>query len=210
MNAARLLESGIQKLELELPPEGPEKLLAYLELLQKWNRVYNLTAVRQPEQMVSHHLLDSLEILPYMRDGRWLDVGSGAGLPGIVLATARPQWKFTLLDSNSKKTVFIQQAAISLELKNVTVCCARAENWQPAERFDGIVSRAFASLADFSTATRHLLAAKGRWMAMKGEPSEEEQEQLPVDVQIERIIPLKIPGLETAARCLIEMKEKAK
>lgn len=198
------LNNGVQQLGLDLSPAIQERLLAYLELLQKWNRVYNLTAIRQPDQMVSHHLLDSLTVLPYLWQGHWLDVGCGAGLPGLVLAIARPEWQFTLLDSNSKKTSFVQQAAIDLKLQNVTVCCARVESWQADKKFDGIISRAFANVADFVSITRHLLADEGRWVAMKGQP-EQELEQLPENVQVERIIPLKVPELD-AARCLVVLK----
>ena len=205
MNAAQILANGVRQLELDLSQEALEKLLTYLELLQKWNRVYNLTAIRQPEQMVSHHLLDSLAVLPHLYKGRWLDVGCGAGLPGLVLAMARPQWQFTLLDSNSKKTGFVQQAAIDLKLDNVAVYCARVENWQDAGKFDGIISRAFAGLADFIAATRHLLAEGGCWAAMKGEPSSEEMQKLPAGVEIVRTIPLVVPNME-AARCLIMLK----
>jgi len=205
VNAAQALAAGTRQLELDLPSETREKLLAYLELLQKWNKVYNLTAIRQPGQMVSHHLLDSLAVLPHLWRGRWLDVGCGAGVPGLVLAIAQPRWQFTLLDSNSKKTGFVQQVAIDLKLDNVTVCCARAESWQAREKFDGIISRAFASIADFTSATRHLLAREGRWAAMKGEPSQEELQRLPEGTKIEQIIPLKVPGL-SAARCLVVLK----
>ena len=202
-----MLEAGIDRLELDLPPETRGKLLAYLELLQKWNKVYNLTAIRQPEQMVSHHLLDSLATLPHLWGGRWLDVGCGAGIPGLVLAIARPQWQFTLLDSNSKKTGFVQQAAIDLKLNNVAVVCTRVENWQTKEKFDGIISRAFANIADFISATRHLLAGQGRWVAMKGEPSQEELQQLPASAEIEQVISLDVPELD-AARCLVVLKAK--
>ena len=202
-----MLEAGIARLGLKLSPEIQGKLLAYLELLQKWNKVYNLTAIRQPEQMVSHHLLDSLAVLPHLWDGRWLDVGCGGGIPGLVLAMARPQWEFTLLDSNSKKTGFVQQAAIDLKLDNVAVVCARVENWRTEEKFDGVISRAFTNIADFTSATRHLLAGGGRWAAMKGEPSQEELEKLPADTEIERVIPLEVPELE-AARCLVVLKAK--
>lgn len=207
MKLARILEAGVGRLELDLPLETQQKLLAYLELLQKWNRVYNLTALRQPEQMVSHHLLDSLAALPHLRGGHWLDVGCGAGIPGLVLAIARPQWQFTLLDSNSKKTGFVQQAAIDLKLDNVAVVCARVESWQTGEKFDGIISRAFTNIADFTSATRHLLASQGRWVAMKGEPSQEELQQLSAGTEIERVIPLKVPELD-AARCLVVLKAK--
>jgi len=202
-----MLETGVARLGLDLSPETLEKLLAYVELLQKWNKVYNLTAIRQPEQMVSHHLLDSLAVLPHLWDGRWLDAGCGAGIPGLVLAMAQPQWQFTLLDSNSKKTGFVQQAAIDLRLDNVAVVCTRVENWQTEEKFDGIISRAFTSIADFTAATRHLLAGDGRWAAMKGEPSQEELEKLPAGVQIERVISLEVPELD-AARCLVVLKVK--
>lgn len=201
---AQELARGIAQLGLEVTPEVQRKLLSYLALLQKWGKVYNLTAIRQPEQIVSHHLLDSLAVLPYLWQGRWLDVGCGAGLPGVVLALMRPEWTFTMLDSNSKKTSFVQQAAIELGLRNVSVCCARVADWQPGERFDGIISRAFAETADFTAQTRHLLAQEGRWVAMKGTP-EQELKRLPTDIRVERIIPLQIPGLD-AARCLVILK----
>jgi len=201
---AQELTHGIVQLGLEVTPEVQQKLLSYLALLQKWNKVYNLTAIRQPEQLVSHHLLDSLAVLPYLWPGRWLDVGCGAGLPGVVLALMRPEWAFTLLDSNSKKTSFVQQAVIGLELRNVSVCCARVEDWQPKGKFDGIISRAFAETADFIAQTRRLLAQEGRWVAMKGMP-DEELKRLPADVRVEKIFPLQVPGLD-AARCLVILK----
>lgn len=206
MSLAPLLATGIISLGLDLRVETQEKLLEYLKLLQKWNKVYNLTAIRDAEQMVSHHLLDSLAVLPYLWPGNWLDVGCGAGLPGLVLAIARPDWQFTLLDSNSKKTSFVQQATIELGLQNVKVVCARVEDLQASEKFDGIISRAFAETDDFIRLTRHLLANKGRWAAMKGAP-EQELQRLPDDIEVERIIPLHVTGLD-AARCLVILKEK--
>ncbi|HET8705805.1 MAG TPA: 16S rRNA (guanine(527)-N(7))-methyltransferase RsmG [Pseudomonadales bacterium] len=206
MSPNEALKSGIERLGLEVTPDAQEKLLRYLELLQKWNKVYNLTAIRQSEQMVSHHLLDSLAVLPHLWAGRWLDVGCGAGLPGLVLAIVRPEWQFTLLDSNSKKTSFVQQAIIDLELSNAEVNCARVENWRANEKFDGIISRAFANVVDFISLTKHLLADHGRWAAMKGEPAQE-LGGLPEHVEIERIIPLDVPGLD-AARCLVVLKAK--
>lgn len=193
-------------MQLDISAETQKKLLDYLQLLQKWNRVYNLTAIRDPEQMVSHHLLDSLAVLPHLWPGRWLDVGCGAGLPGVVLAITRPEWQFTLLDSNSKKTSFVQQSIIELGLGNISVNCARVEEFQANEKFDGIISRAFAETTDFVELTRYLLAKNGRWAAMKGTP-EQELQRLPGDVVVERIIPLQIPGLE-AARCLVVLKAK--
>jgi len=204
MSQTQELARGIDELGLVLNPETQQKLLSYLLLLQKWNKVYNLTAIRNAEQMISHHLLDSLAVLPHLWPGRWLDVGCGAGLPGLVLAIARPDWKFTLLDSNSKKTSFVQQAIIELNLHNVVVNCARVEDMRTDEKFDGIISRAFAETADFVTLTRHLLAKEGRWAAMKGTP-EQELQHLPDNVVVERIIPLHISGLN-AARCLVLLK----
>jgi 16S rRNA (guanine527-N7)-methyltransferase len=145
-------------------------------------------------------------VLPYLWPGKWLDVGCGAGLPGLVLAIVRPQWAFTLIDSNSKKTSFVQQAAIELGLKNISVQCARVEELTVNEKFDGIISRAFAETADFIKLTRHLLAADGKWAAMKGLP-EQELQRLSGDVVVERIIPLSVSGLD-AARCLVILKEK--
>jgi 16S rRNA (guanine527-N7)-methyltransferase len=204
MSPEAILARGIAQLGMEVAPELQQKMLAYLALLQKWNKVYSLTAIHQPEQMVSHHLLDSLAVLPHLWPSRWLDVGSGAGLPGLVLALMRPEWTFTLLDSNSKKTSFVQQAVIELGLSNVSVCCARVEGWQPEEKFDGIISRAFAEVAEFTTLTRHLLKPDGGWVAMKGAP-EQELARLSTEVAVERVIPLQVPSLE-AARCLVILR----
>lgn len=204
MSLETSLTSGVTQLGLALTPEVQEKMLHYLTLLQKWNKVYSLTAIREPQLMVSHHLLDSLAVLPQLWPGRWLDVGCGAGLPGVVLALARPGWDFVLLDSNSKKTSFVQQAVIELGLRNVTVCCARVEEWHPSERFDGIISRAFASLADFTTLTRHLLNEGGSWVAMKGMP-EQGMDALPPGVAVQRVVQLQVPELD-AARCLVILK----
>jgi len=204
MNLARQLEQGIAELDIQLEAEIQQKLLKYLGLLEKWNKVYNLTAIRNVEQMVSYHLLDSLSVLPHLWSGKWLDVGCGAGLPGIVLALAQPDWSFTLLDSNSKKTSFVQQAVIELGLTNVVVKCARVEELQTEEKFDGIISRAFAETREFLSLTRHLLAAKGKWAAMKGTP-EQELQHLPDHVMVEQAIQLKVPGLD-AARCLVILK----
>ena len=204
MTPERVLEQGIAQLGIEVAQRERQKMLAYLALLQKWNKVYNLTAVREPAQMVSHHLLDSLAVLPHLWPGKWLDVGCGPGLPGLVLALMRPDWAFTLIDSNSKKTSFVQQAIVELGLDNARVCCARVEAWQAEEKFDGIISRAFAEAGEFIKSTRHLLAENGRWAAMKGEPREE-LAQLPEGVVMERIVRLQVPMLD-AKRCLVIMK----
>ncbi len=201
MNLAEELRSGMERLGVTLDAEAQGKLLDYLVLLHKWNKVYNLTAIRDLQQMVSHHLLDSLAVLPHLWAGRWLDVGCGAGLPGLVLAVAQPDWQFALLDSNSKKTGFVQQAVIELGLKNVSVHCERVERWQPVERFDGIISRAFSELGEFLHSTRHLMAAQGRWAAMKGAP-QQELAGMPDGCRVERVISLRVPGLD-AARSLV-------
>jgi 16S rRNA (guanine527-N7)-methyltransferase len=207
MNLAQELAEGVARMGLEVAPEQQAKLLNYLALLHKWNKVYNLTAVRQPEQMVSNHLLDSLAVLPYLWPRCWLDVGCGGGLPGIVLAVMRPDWSFTLLDSNSKKTGFVQQAAIELGLRNVEVRCDRVEQWQPEQKFDGIISRAFAEAADFVRLTRHLLADGGRWAAMKGAP-EQELARLPGGIRVEKVVTLHVPKLEAARSLVILGEEK--
>lgn len=195
---------GCARLGMDLSEATLKQLLDYLLLLQKWNKTYNLTAIRDAEQMVSHHLLDSLAVLPHLWPRRWLDVGCGAGLPGIVLAIARSDWEFVLLDSNSKKTSFVQQAIIELGLHNASVSCGRVEELQVQDKFDGIISRAFAETSDFVSLTRHLLARDGRWAAMKGTPDQELQ-RLPGDVVVEQIIQLEVPGLD-AARCLVVLR----
>jgi 16S rRNA (guanine527-N7)-methyltransferase len=147
-----------------------------------------------------------LAVLPYLWAGKWLDVGCGGGLPGLVLAIARPSWEFTLIDSNSKKTSFVMQAIIELGLKNVKVNCVRVEAFTSNVKFDGIISRAFAETAEFVKRTQHLLAENGHWAAMKGAP-EQELQRLPSEVMVQQIIPLKVSGLD-ASRCLVILKAK--
>ena len=206
MSLEKELAEGIAQMGIAATPEQQAKLLEYLALLHKWNAVYNLTAIRQPEQMVSNHLLDSLAVLPHLWPQRWLDVGCGGGLPGLVLAVMRPEWSFTLMDSNSKKTGFVQQAAIELGLRNVEVRCGRVEQWQTEKKFDGIISRAFAEVVDFVSLTQHLLADGGRWAAMKGMP-EQELAKLPEGIEVEKVITLQVPKLE-AARSLVVLGVK--
>jgi len=195
------LQSGCKQLGVELSAEAQLILLEYVAMLHRWNRIYNLTAIRDPLQMVSNHLLDSLAVLPYLWPGRWLDVGCGAGLPGMVLAVAQPGWEFTLLDSNSKKTSFVQQVIIELGLCNVSVHCERVERWQCKAPFDGVISRAFSGLGEFMQKTRHLLDEQGRWAAMKGVAGRDLGE-LPEACSVEHVIPLHVPGLN-AARSLV-------
>ena len=201
MNPAEELQRGSAQLGISLSADEQHKLLDYLALLRKWNKVYNLTAIRDEHQMVSHHLLDSIAVMPHLWAGRWLDVGCGAGLPGIVLAVMKPNWQIALLDSNSKKTSFVQQAIIELGLQNASVHCARVENWKPAEMFDGIISRAFSELGDFLRNTQHLVAQHGRWAAMKGAP-EQELASVPEGCRVQSVITLQVPGLQ-AARSLV-------
>jgi 16S rRNA (guanine527-N7)-methyltransferase len=197
------LQDGLAELGIDLSQEAQQKLLAFRDLLLKWNKTYNLTALRDPEQAISHHLLDSLAILPHVGDGVLLDVGSGGGLPGIPLAIARPQLPVSMVDTVQKKATFLQQAAIQLGLKNVAVHHARVE--ELPGQYAQISSRAFAEIGLFVRLTRHLLAPGGRWLAMKGVRPDDEMAALPADVVVERIIPLHVPGLG-AERHLIILK----
>jgi len=201
VNLSEDLQHGCKQLGIALNEEAQRTLIEYVALLHKWNKVFNLTAIHDPQQMVSNHLLDSLAVMPYLWPGRWLDVGSGAGLPGVVLAIAQPSWQFVLLDSNSKKTSFVQQVIIELGLRNVVVYCSRVEKWQTTERFDGIISRAFSGLGEFIERTRHLMDEQGRWVAMKG-IAERELASVPLGCRVERVIALQVPGL-SAARSLV-------
>ncbi|MDP2443330.1 16S rRNA (guanine(527)-N(7))-methyltransferase RsmG [Rhodoferax sp.] len=179
-------------------------LLDYLALIAKWNRTYNLTAIHEPARMLTHHLLDSLSILPGVTAGPLLDVGSGAGLPGIPLAIVRPDLRVTLLDSSQKRCGFMQQAAIELKLGNVKVVHARAEVFHPSKKYPQIVSRAFSDLSDFVKATHPLLAEGGEWLAMKGLYPDEEIAQLK-GARVKSHTKLHIPGLD-ADRHLIIME----
>jgi 16S rRNA (guanine527-N7)-methyltransferase len=206
VSPADQLDQGIDALGLDLAPDARAQLLAYLALLQKWNRVYNLTALREPAQIVSHHLLDALSILPAVTPSPIADIGAGGGVPGLVLAIARPDLPVTLVDSNSKKGAFLRQVAIELGLANVTVEIGRVEVWQPATRFSQITSRAFAELADFVGWTRHLLAPGGVWLAMKGLVPAAEIANLPADIVVAAIRPLNVPGVD-GARHLVTLGE---
>ena len=197
------LSSGLAEMGLVLPESAQQQLLAFSDLLLKWNKTYNLTALRDPAQVVSHHLLDSLVVLPYVTEAALLDVGSGGGLHGIPLAIARPALSVRMVDTVQKKTTFLQQAAIQLGLKNVAVDHARVENLQG--QYAQISSRAFAELKLFVDLTRHLLAPDGRWLAMKGVRPDDEIAALPADVVVEQIISLHVPGLD-AERHLIILK----
>jgi len=195
------LPSGLQQLGLDLSADQQDKLLAFRDLLLKWNKTYNLTALRDPEQAISHHLLDSLSILPHVGPEPMLDVGSGGGLPGIPLAIARPELSVGLVDTVQKKATFLQQASIELDLKNVAVHHARVEEMQG--QYAQISSRAFAEIALFVALTRHLMAPGGRWLAMKGQRPDDELKALPDDIAVESIVPLDVPGLAAERHLII-------
>lgn len=195
MSLGSELERGVAALDVALAPAAQQKLLAYLALIDKWNRVYNLTAVREPGQMVSHHLLDSLAVAPHLSGASLADVGSGAGLPGIPLALARPDTAVTLIESSHKKAAFLKQAAIELALDNVEVVNARVEAWDALRRFDVVISRAFSDLPEFVALAGRLCAEGGVLAAMKGVHPYEELEQLPAPYRTRAVIPLAVPGL---------------
>lgn len=238
------LEAAAETLGLALDDEVLDRLMAYLHLLRRWNGVYNLTALREADQMMSHHVLDCLATVPAVR--RWadarvaptampppaaddahqdqavhglriLDVGSGGGLPGVVLAATEPAWQVSCVDTVAKKASFIRQVAAELHLPNLRGLHARVENLVSPEApagsrsrggFDLITSRAFASLFDFTRLTRHLLAPQGVWMAMKGRAPHDEQAALPGDVEVFHVEQLRVPGLD-AHRCLVWMRARA-
>jgi 16S rRNA (guanine527-N7)-methyltransferase len=202
---AEELDDGARQLGVQISEGQRDQLLAYLALLSKWNKAYNLTAVRNTAEMVSRHLLDSLSVAPYVQLGgtRWLDVGSGGGMPGIPLAILFPERHFTLLDSNGKKTRFLTQVKLELKLANLEVVHSRVEQFAPAQPFTGITSRAFSSLEDFSNWTRHLGDRDARWLAMKGVQPDDELQALPGDFELERCLVLKVPGCQGQRHLLI-------
>ncbi len=208
-DALTVLKAGAAELGLSLSEAQFEQLLDFLALIQKWNKVYNLTAVRDPQEMLTHHLLDSLTaIAPLVRHtqgqpAKVLDVGSGGGLPGIVLAICRPELDVSCVDTVGKKAAFIQQVAASLKLPNLHGIHARVETLNGP--FDVICCRAFASLPDFVNWSRGALAGQGVWMAMKGKHPQDEIEGLPADVQVFHVEPLTVPGLDVE-RCMVWMR----
>lgn len=201
---AQELTEGAKRLSISLDDARKERLLGYLGLLIKWNKAYNLTAVRNPDEMVSRHLLDSLSIMPFIGDEpRWLDVGSGGGMPGIPLAILHPEKQITVLDSNGKKTRFLTQVKIELGLDNLQVVHSRVEAFQPDLPFNGIVSRAFSSLEDFTNWTRHLGDGQTRWLAMKGLHPADELVALPADFHLDSEQALDVPGCQGQRHLLI-------
>lgn len=202
---AQELEEGARQLDVELDDIKRDQLLSYLALLSKWNKAYNLTAVRDTAEMVSRHLLDSLSVVPHVQPGgsRWLDVGSGGGMPGIPLAILFPERHFTVLDSNGKKTRFLTQVKLELKLANLDVVHSRVEQFRPSQPFTGITSRAFSSLKDFTNWTRHLGDIESVWLSMKGVQPDDELQALPADFQLERCVVLKVPGCQGQRHLLI-------
>ncbi len=196
-----ILNEGLVSLNLPVTQAQQEKLLAFVVLIDKWNRSYNLTAIRNPEEMVRRHLLDSLAIADYIQGPKVLDIGTGAGLPGIPLALIHTHCSFVLLDSNIKKTRFVQQVVIELGLKNVTVWHGRIENYQPEAHFDTIVSRAFSSLQSFVSVSFERLVPSGVLLAMKGQQPAKELQQIDCDYSV---VPITVPGIN-AERCLIQI-----
>lgn len=203
MTPAEQLEAGAAQLGIPLPAHTRERLLAHAALLAKWNRVHNLTALREPSSVVSHHLLDSLAVLPHLDTDTLADIGSGGGLPGIPLALARPDWRVALVEANHKKASFLTQARIELEAHNVSVVCERVEHWHSDEPFGCVISRASCDLAAFVTGCAHLVAPGGTFAAMKGVYPFEEIAQLPAGFVLERVVALAVPGVEAARHLVI-------
>ena len=207
MSAAQAQErlvAGMRVLGLESSDDAVGKLLAYRDLVVRWNRVHNLTAIRDPEAMLAYHLLDSLAVSPYLVGDRVLDVGSGAGLPGIPLALLNPQRRFVLLDASAKRVRFLRQVAVSLGLENVEAVHERIERYRAAAPFATVTSRAFASLADFARAACGQLADDGHMLAMKGRYPAEELQALPSGIRLHAVYELKVPDLD-AQRHLIDL-----
>lgn len=203
VDPAELLEDGIYELELEERLGGDELLMEYVTELMNWNRVYNLTSVRKPTDIVTRHILDSLTILPYLHGERILDIGTGAGLPGIPLAIACPDREFVLLDSSSKKLRFVQQTLGILNLDNVTLQDCRVEEYQPEVLFDTVICRAFSDLPDFYRYAARLCSSGGRMLAMKGVYPMTEVECLKDKSVIDDVVSLKVPGLDAERHLVI-------
>jgi 16S rRNA (guanine527-N7)-methyltransferase len=198
-----LLEAGLNELGLSIETNNINALLAFVALIEKWNKTYNLTAIRNKEDMVISHVLDSLAILPFLQGTRILDIGTGAGLPGIPLALYAPNLEFVLLDSNAKKTRFVQQVILELGLNNIHVQHSRVEAFEDDTGFDTIISRAFSSLEDFLVMSEHLLCKNGKLLAMKGQHPKQELEQLAMPWET---IPVYVPGIK-AERCIVRIEK---
>lgn len=202
------LVAALDDLQLELSGAQIDSLMTYLELLQKWNKVYNLTAIRDPQEMLVKHLIDSLAVVPFVDSESLIDVGSGGGLPGVPLAICFPERRIDMLDSNIKKTRFITQAKAQLGLKNSQVWHKRVEEYQPQPLYDAVISRAFASLEDMLNWTQHLIPQGGVWWAMKAQKETEEFEHIPDYAVVEKTIELNVPGLAAERRLIKAIKRE--
>jgi 16S rRNA (guanine527-N7)-methyltransferase len=200
-----LLVEGLHRMSLNLSDQMLDQLMVYLNLIEKWNRVYNLTAIRERDEMIKLHFLDSLSILNHVEMEHVLDVGSGAGFPGIVLAITKPELKVTVMDSVNKKTTFMQQVKSELSLTNLNVVNARVEDYQPTTLFDGVITRAFSSIQNMLLMTQHTLQKNGAWLAMKSKDVKEELEAL--DQNQFTLIPLEVPFIN-AERYLVKLKKE--
>ena len=200
-----LLVEGLHRMSLNLSNQMIDQLMAYLNLIEKWNRVYNLTAIRERDEMIKLHFLDSLSILNHLEMEHVLDVGSGAGFPGIVLAITKPELKVTVMDSVNKKTTFMQQVKSELSLTNLNVVNARVEDYQPTILFDGVITRAFSSIQNMLLMTQHALQKNGAWLAMKSKDVKEELEAL--DQNQYTLISLEVPFIN-AERYLVKIKKE--
>jgi 16S rRNA (guanine527-N7)-methyltransferase len=197
MSLAVAIADGLAAMSIDLPAAARERLEQHLQLIARWNRVHNLTSIRETEQMVILHLLDSLSVLPHLGSALTvLDVGTGPGLPGIPIAIARPDAHVTLLDSSHKKCAFLRQARTELGLANVEVVCDRVENWKPPGKFDAVVSRAFSDLGDFVAQAQHLVAPGGRLIAMKGVYPFDEIARVPATHRVAEVLELHVPSLD--------------
>jgi len=203
MEACRkILASGIASLNLSVTDEKIDQLLGFIKLIEKWNKAYNLTAIRDREEMARLHILDSLAIAPHVEGKRVIDIGTGAGLPGIPLAICLPEINFTLLDSNAKKTRFVQQVVLELKLKNVEVLHSRVENYHPEKTYDAVLTRAFAGLSDIVKLTAHLLAKEGVLLAMKGQNPDAELAGIAAK---KSVVSVSVPGTDIE-RCLVRIQ----
>jgi len=203
------LQRGAAELGVALDARAVQRLEAYAALLEKWNRVYNLTAIREEAKLVTHHLLDSLAVIPHLPAGRLLDVGSGGGLPGIPVAIVQPERQVTLLDSNQKKGTFLRHAVIELELTNANVAVQRIEDHRPSAAYDVLISRAFSNLADFANLAGPGASADGSLIAMKGMHPHEEIARLPAGWAVSRIVELQVPQLDASRHLLILKRQDA-
>jgi 16S rRNA (guanine527-N7)-methyltransferase len=198
----KILVSGIATLNLKVTDQQVDQLLNFIKLIEKWNKAYNLTAIRDRDEMARLHILDSLAIVPHIEGQRIIDIGTGAGLPGIPLAICLPEVGFTLLDSNAKKTRFVQQVVLELKLKNVEVLHSRVENYHPEQTYDAVLTRAFASLPDIVKLTAHLLSKEGVLLAMKGQSLDAELAEITAK---KSVISVSVPGTDVE-RCLVRIQ----